>query len=140
MKPTRYSQGFGLIELVIVVAIFAILAMVVVPSYTQMVLKNQRVDAREMLLEVAREQEKYLYTEGVYTDDLTDLNYDAASPLSDEGHYRISAAVVNNAAAGINTFVLTATAIGSQAQDADCLTISLSSIGLKSSAPDNNCW
>ncbi len=140
MKPSRYSQGFGLIELMIVVAIFAILAMVVVPSYTQMVLKNQRVDAREMLLDVAQGQERNLYTAGVYAGDLTDLGYDAATPLSDEGHYRISAAVVNNAAAGINTFVLTATAIGSQAQDTDCLTISLSSIGLKSSAPQNNCW
>jgi len=140
VKPSRYSQGFGLIELMIVVAIFAILAMVVVPSYTQMVLKNQRVDAREMLLDVAQGQERNLYTAGVYAGDLTDLGYDAATPLSDEGHYRISAAVVNNAAAGINTFVLTATAIGSQAQDTDCLTISLSSIGLKSSAPQNNCW
>ncbi len=140
MKPSRYSQGFGLIELMIVVAIFAILAMVVVPSYTQMVLKNQRVDAREMLLDVAQGQERNLYTAGVYAGDLRNLGYDAATPLSDEGHYRISAAVVNNAAAGINTFVLTATAIGSQAQDTDCLTISLSSIGLKSSAPQNNCW
>ncbi|MCF6217955.1 MAG: prepilin-type N-terminal cleavage/methylation domain-containing protein [Gammaproteobacteria bacterium] len=140
MKATRYSQGFGLIELMIVVAIFAILAMVVVPSYTQMVLKNQRVDAREMLLEVAREQERNLYTVGSYTNDLTDLGYDA-TPLSDEGHYRITVtALVNDAVNGVNSYTLTATAVGSQVGDADCSTFSLSSIGLKSSAPQADCW
>ena len=140
----RKVNGFSLIELVITVAVFAIIASIAVPSYTQFVLKGNRADAKETLLRVAQEQERFFYTTGgdpllggpVYTADLQDLNYDAATPLSDEGHYRIVANVDN-----VNSsFTLTAIAVGSQLRDEDCLTITLTSTGRKTSAPEANCW
>lgn len=139
MTLPRPANGFSLIELIITVAIFAIIASIAVPSYTQFVLKGNRADAKEILLRVAQEQERYFYTTGggagpVYTADLTDLGYTEASPLSDEGHYRITAAL------NANSFTLTAAAIGSQEKDTDCATITLSSTGLKSSTPRADCW
>ncbi len=142
MTLRRQTKGFGLIELVITVAVFAIIASIAIPSYTQFVLKGNRADAKETLLRVAQQQERFFYTTGaagapVYTADLTNLGYNAASPLSDEGHYQITANVDN-----VNgSFTLTATATaGSQARDTNCLTIILFSTGQKDSTSGAACW
>ena len=48
-----YSRGFSLIELMIVVAIVAILGTIAYPSYQQYVLRSHRVEAKAMLLNAA---------------------------------------------------------------------------------------
>ncbi|MEX8191362.1 type IV pilin protein [Comamonas guangdongensis] len=58
MKLSR-SNGFTLIELMITVAIVAILAAVAYPAYTDSVLKGRRAQARTALAELLLQQERY---------------------------------------------------------------------------------
>ena len=50
------SHGFTLIELMIVVAIVAILASIAYPSYKDSVLKSRRAEARTALSELLQQQ------------------------------------------------------------------------------------
>ena len=67
MKRVRVRQsgrqrGFTLIELMIVVAIVAILAAIAYPSYQDSVRKSRRADTKAVLLEAAQWMERF-YTE-----------------------------------------------------------------------------
>ena len=71
MRKRNFSKGFSLIELLIVVAIVAILAAVAIPAYTNHLLRTRQADAYHNLLDLKAAQEMYLsmYNEyaGPYT-------------------------------------------------------------------------
>lgn len=56
----RVSRGFTLIELMITVAVVAILAAVAYPSYQAHIAKGQRSQGQQVLSDVAQRQEQYL--------------------------------------------------------------------------------
>lgn len=56
----RFSKGFTLIELMIVVAIIAILASIAYPAYTSSILKGKRAEARTALTELMQQQERFM--------------------------------------------------------------------------------
>ena len=58
----RKNRGFSLIELMIVVAIVAILGSIAYPSYLNQVTKSRRTDAQAVLMEAAQFMERF-YTE-----------------------------------------------------------------------------
>ena len=60
------SRGFTLIELMIVVAIVAILAAVAYPSYTDSILKGRRAQGRTALVGLMQQQERYLTERNCY--------------------------------------------------------------------------
>ena len=64
MKPK--SAGMTLIELMIVVAIVALLASIAVPSYRQYVLRANRIEATTALLQLAAAQEKFYLQNNTY--------------------------------------------------------------------------
>jgi len=60
------SDGFSLIELMIVVAIIGILAAVAVPSYLNHVLRTRQADGITRLLDIKAAQEKFYALENTY--------------------------------------------------------------------------
>jgi type IV pilus assembly protein PilE len=74
----RRSDGFTLIELMIVVVIATILISIAVPSYMQQIRQSRRTEAKTALLDAAGREERYFSTNGSsYTNVATQLGYNA---------------------------------------------------------------
>jgi type IV pilus assembly protein PilE len=56
----RHRNGFTLIELMVVVAVIALLAAVGFPSYRDHVARGQRSQGQQLLSDIAQRQEQYL--------------------------------------------------------------------------------
>ena len=102
--PQRRAQGFTLIELMIVVAIVAILTTIAYPNYRDYVIRGQLVDATQGLAAVRANMERY------FQDNRT---YIAVGPFTPP----CTAAVVaygkfNISCAGSTATTFTATAVG----------------------------
>lgn len=123
----KRTAGFTLIELMIAVAIVAILALVALPAYQQHVLKSNRADAIKSLASSAAALERQFTDTNSYTG-LT------LPTQSDNNKYTLSAAVT------ATTFTLTATAKGGQAKDTECSTFTLNQAGVKTSTTAGVCW
>jgi type IV pilus assembly protein PilE len=146
------SPGFSLIELMIVVVVLSILTAIAIPSYQRYVLKSHRTDAKTALFNLASMEERFFSTSSTYSTLPTDLGYSAGNfPFNTlNGDYAISqsgfvAAVPPSALAPAGTpatYAFTATAIGVQAGDTNCLTFTLDSHGAQTATPDpnNDCW
>lgn len=131
----KQAKGFNLIELMIVVAIVAILASVAMGFYGDSVISANRTEARAALTETAGSLEKCKSLYGVYNS----ANCNVAFPLAtDTNYYSITAALTGS------TFVLTATPVAGQPQanDDDCTTLTLSNTGIKAAtgADPSDCW
>lgn len=114
------SRGFTLIEVMIVVAMVAILASLALPSYREYIRRSSREAAQSELVELAAIQEKiYLNANAYATSVSTAYNGQATgglgvpSGLSRDSRYGLSVAV-NGA-----SFTLTAAPVAGSTQDGD---------------------
>ena len=73
------QRGFTLIELMIVVAIIAILAGIAYPSYMDQVRKGNRARAQAFLMDIAQRQQSYLMVHRQYAQSLQQLGFDNGS-------------------------------------------------------------
>lgn len=73
------QTGFTLIELMITVAIIAILASVAYPSYQQYVIRSNRSEMQQFLLDIANREEEYLLNNRIYATSLQDMGLDFAA-------------------------------------------------------------
>jgi type IV pilus assembly protein PilE len=141
--PKSAARGFTLIELMITVAIVAVLATIATASYTTQIQKSRRTDARSALLDLASREEKLFSTTNAYSPNLTDLGYPNAPVGS--GYYTVAIVSPDPAqSATIPTYLITATAISSQVGDTQCATLSINQTGLQMSTPTttpaSTCW
>lgn len=139
MRLSRY-KGFSIIELMIVVAIIAIIAGVAYPSYRASVLKTNRADAQADLMMLAQWMErKYLQQDYSYLDDgATPTLPQDRTPVSGTKVYDLALDSVSK-----NAFVLIATPVGGQTDD-KCGTLELDNAGTKTAEKGGtsvtNCW
>ena len=78
--------GVTLVELMIVVAIIAIIVSIAYPSYQNHITKTRRADGQGMLLRVMQEQRKHFSNENTYTTDLIgDLGFDVMKTAKNGG-------------------------------------------------------
>lgn len=139
-SKARKVRGFTLIEVLIVVAIVAILSAIAYPNYTRYVFRTRRADAKEMLMAVASAEERYYTNFNRYTLTITDLGSFPASGVSEHGYYNVR--IVAGPTATTQSYTLNAVPAGLQAND-KCLTLTLNNVGVKGRTGNDsngNCW
>ena len=127
----REQRGFTLIELMVVVAIIAIIAAFAMPSYLRYGFRARRVDGQELLLRVANAQERYYATHNQYGS-LDQLGYTTvASRLSEKGFYRLDIELLADTGPAMG-FTATAVVVpgGLQRKD-DCKNLEIDDAGRK---------
>ena len=148
MKPNFYrrgkvnakSNGFTLIELMIVIIILSVLIGVAIPAYKNYAQKARRSDAKAGITSMKLEQEKWRANNISYTSTLDDLGFTTAT--SPDGYYDLSIT-----ASGTNTYTVQAAAPNTSVQydDTNCrsFTSDESDIQVSKNSSNNNstnCW
>jgi type IV pilus assembly protein PilE len=82
------SRGFTLIELMIAVAVVAILAMIAIPTYTAQMVKGRRSAAEAVLLDIAQREQQYMLDARSYAYSVAALN--TTTPGNVSAYYTIS--------------------------------------------------
>jgi type IV pilus assembly protein PilE len=118
------QKGFTLIEVMITVAIIAILASIALPAYQDHVRRGHRAAAQTEMMDIANRQQQFFLANRSYAADLGGLSY--TLPAAVDAKYDAGIAA-NNAATPPN-FTITFTATGSQAADGN---LTLNSEGVK---------
>lgn len=120
-------RGMTLIELMIVVALLAILGAIAIPSYQGYVMKARRADARAALTTAAQMLERYA-TENSSKGYKDANSADVVPATSENGHYTLTLTIPNTTPAW--TYTLKAEPSGSQRRDA-CGSFTLTQSGLR---------
>lgn len=142
----RKADGFSLLELMIVVSIIAILVAIAYPSYEQYVMRATRTEAKNLVLRVASEQEKFYSTFNRYSGSMGARTTDPATSglnigsstsegSDDAAYYDVTIALSN----GTQGYTITATPRGSQQSEDRCGTMTIDHLGNKTAAIDG-CW
>lgn len=127
--------GFSLMELIMALAIVALLATLALPNYTEQMQQGRRLDAISTLLTVQVAQEKWRASHTAYAT-LADLGW--ATGVSLDGHYRLR--LTQRSASG---FMLTARPAPDGPQQGDsCGTFAIDQRGPVMTAhyADAACW
>jgi type IV pilus assembly protein PilE len=145
-RTPRVSAGFTLIELMITVAIVALLAAIAIPSYQDSVWKGKRAEAKAAILKALQAEERY------YTQNNTYVAYPYTAPPSGafpgysadsptNSRYTIAAA---GCGAGIASCVNVIATVYPSGADPKCgTTLSMDSVGNKLPATTGAtalCW
>ena len=80
----KAKSGFTLTELVIVIAVIAVLMALAIPSYQSFVMKSRRTEAKELLYTAAQRQQQYFTMNNVYTTNAGSLSVPTSSIRSEK--------------------------------------------------------
>lgn len=135
MKTSRYL-GFSLIELLVVLVIISIIGIIGIPSYRGYMQRAQRTEAKDALVRLATNQERFYLQNNTYTSDVTQLGF-SASAETEGGLYGLSVVA--------NQLTFTATAAPTTSSgliDPDCTSFTINQAGTRGASPDpaGKCW
>lgn len=135
MNPWPQREGgFSLVELLVTLAILAILSSLAVGGYRQHLRRTNRVDATTALLRLAAAQEKHYAQNGQYADDDA-LSLPPPAGLgiagTERGYYTLGILVGAGGAATGYTATATVVSGGPQADDDACWMFTLNERGLR---------
>jgi type IV pilus assembly protein PilE len=140
MKAARQS-GFTLIELMITVAVVAILASIAYPSYQNYVLSSRRAEAQADMLEMQLGMEKWRANRASYRSDATPSAKGVATTNTPanagyggtNSYYTYTITDTTESA-----YIITATPQGAQTADSNCTPLTLNQSGAQT--PSSGCW
>lgn len=130
----RPAPGLTLLELVIALAVVALLALLAWPGHADSLRKARRADALRAAAQVQQAQEAWLGNQRRYADQVTALSLPATSP---GGHYALALSAAD--ATGY-TLTLSAVAGKPQAADGGCTVLTLTVRRGQASAAPAACW
>lgn len=134
--------GFTLVELMIAVAVMAILAAIAIPQYNRYGFRARRADGQKLLMAIANAEERYYAQQNKFADLATIGFSTTTTATSDSGYYKATVKVVDVNSFAAQGFTATAVPAGAQANDV-CGNLSITNAGVK--APLNitsngSCW
>jgi type IV pilus assembly protein PilE len=118
----KRTRGFTLTEVMIVVAIIAIIAAVALPSYQDNIRKGRRAAAQTFMMEVANKQQQFLLDSRTYAATTAALSLTPPNEVS--GYYTFTIAT----GATPPSYTITATPAGAQLPDGP---LTLDNLGAK---------
>ncbi len=138
-SPQHLSRGFTLIELMIAVAIVAILASIALPNYREYVARARRAEAQTQLMSGSQFVERYFTANGTYVAVALPTPL-AQSPESGIAQYTITLSNVAQMA-----YTLTASPVAAQSMNGDkCGSFIVDQTGAKTlsgaTATVATCW
>lgn len=134
---SRKDSGFTLIELMVVVAVVAILAAIALPSFSSQIRKGRRAEAISTMQDAQLLLERWRVDHRDYTGTAGSPGYPA---LTDTAYYDFDLAAATSTP---NNYTITATPLGGQAQD-ECGTLTIvntaGTVEKKTSTGSTRCW
>jgi type IV pilus assembly protein PilE len=116
-KRPSGADGFTTVELLIALAVLAILSTLAWPGYQQVLLRTRRGDAHAALAQLQQAQERYRGQQPIYASTLGNGGLGLAS-RSPDGHYTLDTRSDDSQPGA--AYRVSASATGAQAADASC--------------------
>ena len=134
-RPATAQAGFTLVELMVTLAVIAIISSLSVVSYRQYVRRANRVDGTSALLHLSAAEERYYLQHDQYATTAAELADPPPAGLgitdTQQGLYEISVAASADGAAVGYIATATASGAGSQRDDDDCQVFTIDQSGTR---------